>query len=364
MPFTMTALRLLVLFLSIPARLYSQQKNNPPVNASAPNAALTKDEPAAADLKTPEEFFARARQLSDLEAAGIPFHLKATYVATGDTEDPGNGTYEEWWQSKDLWRKEATLGSYKWVEIKNGAKPSLYTTSTYVPWRLRQAMSAVLIRINSNDGLSTDWKIKHRKIGGGVFAMLSATYKEPHSDRRIAEEDLFTLGGLLRSQQRDEMATVYNGFQPFQNFLVPRKIDVASGPNPWLAISIDTLEPFTPSKEATSNLLSIPKDLTLLSFNIQAAISSNAMVSQLIHQVQPIYPADAKQQKIQGTVVLGAEIDKNGHVKGLYIVRSAGPLLDHAAEDAVSKWRYNPTSLNGQPVAVQTTISVVFALNQ
>ena len=68
------------------------------------------------DPKTPEEFFARARQLSDLEAAGIPFHLKATYVASGDTEFTGNGMYEQWWQSKDLWRKEATLGDYKYLE--------------------------------------------------------------------------------------------------------------------------------------------------------------------------------------------------------------------------------------------------------
>ena len=63
------------------------------------------------DPQTPEEFFARARALSDLEASGTPFHLKATYVASGDAEFTGNGTYEEWWQSKDLWRKEATLGN-------------------------------------------------------------------------------------------------------------------------------------------------------------------------------------------------------------------------------------------------------------
>ena len=46
---------------------------------------------ALPDPQTPEEFFARARQLSDLEASGIPFHLKATYVASGDAEFTGNG---------------------------------------------------------------------------------------------------------------------------------------------------------------------------------------------------------------------------------------------------------------------------------
>ncbi|MEO6828359.1 MAG: energy transducer TonB [Acidobacteriaceae bacterium] len=339
----------------------------PLAHAQANGVSATKlaaaAQPAVANPKTPAEFFARARQLSDLEAAGIPFHLKATYVATGDTEFTGNGTYEEWWQSNDVWRKEATLGKYKWVEIKNGEKPSLYTTSRYIPWRLRQAVSAVLIRIDSNEGVSADWKIKHRKIGGNDFATLSASYKAPNSDRPIAAQDLFTPEGVLRIQQTAEMATLYNNFESFQNLPVPRKIDVASGPDPCLAISVETLEPFTPSEEATSNLSSIPKDLTLLSSPFKAAASSNATAARLIHQVQPNYPVDAKQQRIQGTVVLGAEIDENGYIQDLHIVHSAGPRLDNAAKHAVREWRYKPTAINGQPIAVETTISVVFALN-
>ena len=86
---------------------------------------------ALPDPQTPEEFFARARQLSDLEASGIPFHLKATYVASGDAEFTGNGAYEEWWQSKDVWRKEATLGDYKYVAIKDGEKTRFMEARVY-----------------------------------------------------------------------------------------------------------------------------------------------------------------------------------------------------------------------------------------
>ena len=67
----------------------------PPVT-SAKAATATATSSAAAvplpDPQTPQEFFARARALSDLEASGIPFHLKAIYVATGDAEFTGNGT--------------------------------------------------------------------------------------------------------------------------------------------------------------------------------------------------------------------------------------------------------------------------------
>ncbi|HET9085903.1 MAG TPA: hypothetical protein VFN53_00085 [Acidobacteriaceae bacterium] len=90
-----------------PAMIFAQAQPSPP------SAAATSPNP-----KTPEEFFARARQLSDLEAAGIPFHLKATYVASGDAEFTSNETYEEWWESKDTWRKEATLGGYRYVGLR------------------------------------------------------------------------------------------------------------------------------------------------------------------------------------------------------------------------------------------------------
>src|SRR5665213_1845988 len=135
----------LVIFLFFPTLLYSQQAKNSSTSASAVHAASTPVQPAIALPRTPLEFFARARQLSDLEATGIPFHLKASYVAAGNAEFIGNGTIEEWWQSKDVWRKEATLGDYRWVEIQNGAEPSLYSTAAYVPLRLRQAVAAVPI---------------------------------------------------------------------------------------------------------------------------------------------------------------------------------------------------------------------------
>lgn len=90
-------------FSLVYAAAQTQPAAGPP--AAAPTTPVSSAKAAAAPLpdpQTPEEFFARARQLSDLEASGIPFHLKAAYVATGDAEFTGNGTYEEWWQSKDL----------------------------------------------------------------------------------------------------------------------------------------------------------------------------------------------------------------------------------------------------------------------
>ncbi|MHB8755331.1 MAG: energy transducer TonB [Candidatus Acidiferrales bacterium] len=90
-------------------------------------------------------------------------------------------------------------------------------------------------------------------------------------------------------------------------------------------------------------------------------IGGNVAVANLIHTVQPVYPPIARTAHIQGTVVLHALIAKDGSVKHLTFV-SGPPLLMRAAMDAVEQWRYKPTLLNGNPVEVDTTITVIFNL--
>ena len=75
----------------------------------------------------------------------------------------------------------------------------------------------------------------------------------------------------------------------------------------------------------------------------------------------PDYPALAKSARIEGTVILEATIDEHGIVRDVRVLRSI-PLLDRAAIDAVSQWRYTPTRLNGVAVPVLLTVTVSFKL--
>jgi len=83
----------------------------------------------------------------------------------------------------------------------------------------------------------------------------------------------------------------------------------------------------------------------------------------LVNRVQPNYPPLARQTRISGTVRLHAIISKTGSVESLEVM-SGHPLLVQAALDAVRQWKYRPTTLNGEPVEVDTTIDVIFSLNQ
>ena len=81
----------------------------------------------------------------------------------------------------------------------------------------------------------------------------------------------------------------------------------------------------------------------------------------LIHKVTPVYPQLAIIARQQGTVYLHAIIAKDGTIQQLQAI-SGPPLLIKAAADAVAQWRYKPYKLNGEPVEVDTTITVNFKL--
>jgi periplasmic protein TonB len=91
-------------------------------------------------------------------------------------------------------------------------------------------------------------------------------------------------------------------------------------------------------------------------------IGGNVQAAKMVRQIQPMYPQIAKTAHVQGTVILHAIIAKDGSVQELQYI--SGPaLLMRSAMDAVRQWKYQPTLLNGEPVEVDTTISVVFTLS-
>lgn len=90
-------------------------------------------------------------------------------------------------------------------------------------------------------------------------------------------------------------------------------------------------------------------------------LGGQVVAAKLVAQPQPVYPPLARQARIQGNVVLHAIIDKDGRVGELQVI-SGHPLLVQSALEAVKNWRYQPTQLNGDPVEVDTTITVSFVL--
>ena len=95
----------------------------------------------------------------------------------------------------------------------------------------------------------------------------------------------------------------------------------------------------------------------------KVAISSGVAQGLLIKRVQPVYPQEAKDAKVSGTVVLHVTIDTSGKVEDANVI--SGPsMLQQASLDAVQQWEYRPYLLNGEAVEVDTTVNVIFSLSE
>jgi periplasmic protein TonB len=91
--------------------------------------------------------------------------------------------------------------------------------------------------------------------------------------------------------------------------------------------------------------------------------SAGIQAGLLVHRVNPPYPPLAITARISGTVELRAIIGRDGNVRSVEVL-SGSPLLARAAVGAVQQWRYRPTLLNGEPVEVETRITVRFVLGE
>lgn len=103
----------------------------------------------------------------------------------------------------------------------------------------------------------------------------------------------------------------------------------------------------TPQEVSTGNLVNMS----------QGIIEGN-----IIKKVTPEYPPLAKAARLQGVVVLQAVIGKNGVIQKLAVQKPLGLGVDESTRDAVSGWRYKPYLLNGEPVEVDTFITVNYNL--
>jgi TonB family protein len=133
---------------------------------------------------------------------------------------------------------------------------------------------------------------------------------------------------------------------------------IGSRPGTVVVVTVD--------RQAATIVPSIPEQTAGLPVKapLREPIRVGSMVqeSKLIHKVEPVYPAQALREGIQGTVRLTITVNEEGFVYELRAVEGNNPILEEAAINAVKQWQYSPTLLNGIPVAAQATVTVVFNL--
>jgi len=95
----------------------------------------------------------------------------------------------------------------------------------------------------------------------------------------------------------------------------------------------------------------------LQTLNVSQGVSQGLLVK----KAQPVYPASALRMHVEGTVELLATVSKTGDISAVKIL-NGDPSLARAAVDAVKQWKYKPYLLNGEPVEIQTQVTMNFKL--
>jgi periplasmic protein TonB len=95
---------------------------------------------------------------------------------------------------------------------------------------------------------------------------------------------------------------------------------------------------------------------------IYPAGKAGVTVPQVIYNPEPGFSDEARKAKQQGIVMLILVVGKDGKTYGIRVRQSLGMGLDEKAVEAVTRWRFRPATLNGQPVATQVAVEVDFRL--
>jgi TonB family protein len=303
-----------------------------------------------------------------------PFHLKAhieTFNENG--KSAGDGTFEEY---SDGAGRTRTLTTYRGLTESTWKTPTLYTSGAalHEPFFMRRVVMGFLQSLPTTAKFERSNVVETKRLLGTLPAeCLSTTSKKA---RPVAQPAGTFSQSELESQRRycismdskslrlvesyPYLTLVYNRLTPFDSREVPRSLTLSLGKQIRAKFEVDVLEPWKPEDA----ILVPAADAVTQGSDHDLEVHSEVGAGNFLSKTNPVYPARAKEQRIQGSVVLAAIISRLGTVEDLELLYSPDESLTYAAMDAVKRWQYRPFLLNGEPTEVDTTMTVNFSFSR
>jgi TonB family protein len=150
----------------------------------------------------------------------------------------------------------------------------------------------------------------------------------------------------------------FNNIVKVQNRYLPRELQFFEGKRKILSAEVFSITDLSLSDPA----LTPSADSHVAGHDKAVTIAAGVMAGSLLKKQVPVYPQDAKDAHVSGTVILRAIIGKDGSIHELYVVSAPWPSLAASSLQAVSRWEYKPYLLNGETVDVETEVNVIFTL--
>jgi len=322
--------------------------------------------PAAANAQDAAALAARLHATAEanaIDGAGmLPWHLKMDaqlFDEKGKAKE--QGTIEEWWGGPEMYRVVFTFPSYTGTQLHN--KDGAFETKggTFEPGVLDDLLDQVVhpMRHEEEFDLGTPL-LRNQKFGPVALEciMLNQAIKKiafppwglfptycldpGKNDLRITNE----LGSLTLFRNR---------IGTFQGRLVA--VDISGRSDELMAVT-GHVTALTAVQLTDADF--VPGDDLVSVVESAAKVGAATVAGRLLTRPDPVYPLEAKQNRIWGAVIMHAIIGRDGHIRSLRLISAADPSLAVSAIAAVRRWTYQPYVLNGTPTEVDTTITVNF----
>jgi TonB family protein len=311
--------------------------------------------------KNPTELMQLAIRLNGLSAPEIkPWHLRASYQTfDNDGKPKDQGIFEAWWAAPEQYKFRFASSGFTQTEYR--VKMNTYLVGeqkwpSFPESILPQELFGPLNLFRGVD--SPKFSSTEVKSGDVKLDCLRLVPKNPLPP--TVQLPAYCFGRdipAIRIVAQFGQTITFNDIVRFQGQYLARRIRLIKEKLPVLNIDVTGLDA---SPEITDGELTPPPD-ALLAPARRVAVSGGVIAGNRIGGQDPEYPAYAKDNRIQGRVIIAITITKDGQPTDLQVI--GGPKeLQQAALNAVKTWRYKPYLLNGEPVEVKTQVNLDFHL--
>ena len=305
-----------------------------------------------------------------------PWHLKAAYeIFDVRQKVTGTGVFEEWWAAKDKWKRSYTGSHFTGVEYH--LPHTIVHEGGDVPWpesliatKLVEPLGRQSKAEDSGAGTTAPGKLTPVPM---VIRPLSVTKPpllcvEPASQPGPLSFDdslgycFLANSAALRLSVVSAIETTYNKVGQFQDHFIGLESSVGVNQHGLLKLTVESLTSLPSSDDAF--FTPSPDSASAERTHSPIHVDSQVIARHKLSGSSPSYPQFSKQNREQGVVILGATINEEGQIQDAQLLEAPSPALGSASLQAVRTWRYEPYLLNGSPVKVQTTVSVIFRLSR
>jgi len=319
--------------------------------------------------RDPRAILAAAAPFYDFSDPALkPFHLKATYQIYDVNGKPAEqGTFEYWWASPKVYRSTWTRPSATHTSwsLADGSTANLASGEPlrYFETQLGSDLMSPLPSPSMQDPGKIRTIRRDVKFGSRTLPCIYLVPKASELPGVIAWAPTYCFEDKIPAlrvnvSNSGALETTFDALKQFQGRFLAGKVSVGTGTQ---VLFLATLENVNGIDASDPNLIPSQGATRSLPRVTMASEEANSMLSR---KQPPIYPLYAKQNGIQGLVLIEAIVGTDGKIKQEQVLASPAKVLSDSSLQCVSQWQYRPYLVNGVPQEVDTLITVIYTLGR